>query len=66
MAFSFLKSNTVRGGILVGLGQILDTLGPLAVAGALGAKVSGIVTGLGIILGAVGVRSAISKNGLQK
>lgn len=60
---SLIKSKTVWGGILIGIQPIIDGVVQLGQAGALGPKVQGILTGLGIILGAVGVRSAISKNG---
>ena len=57
----FFKSKTVWAGILAGGTQILNTIAPLALTGILGAKAQGIVNGLAIILGAVGVKSAISK-----
>lgn len=56
-----LKSKTVWAGAILGLQQIFTTLLPAAQSGMLGPKVQGVITGLGIILGAVGVRSAISK-----
>lgn len=52
-----LKSKTVWGGVLVGLGHILQ----VAQTGLLGPKAAGIAQGLGIILAAVGVRDAIHK-----
>ena len=56
-----LKSKTVWGGIILGAQQVLNAVLPLAMAGVMGEKVQGIITGLGIILGAVGVKHAISK-----
>lgn len=61
-----LKSKTVWGGIIAGAGKILATVGPLATAGILGPKVQGVTMGVGMILAAVGVRSAISVNGQGK
>lgn len=52
-----LKSKTVWGGIIAGLGQIL----PVLDSGLFGPKAQAVSTGLGIILGAVGVKSAIEK-----
>lgn len=56
------KSKTVWAGLIAGIPHILDQIGPIAASGILGPKVQGITTGLGIILGAVGVKSAISKS----
>lgn len=58
----FLGSKTVWGGVLAALGQVM----PLVDSGIFGPKAQGVSTGLGIILGAVGVRDAISKNGAGK
>lgn len=58
---ALFKSKTVWGGILAGGTQIVSTMFPALEAGLFGPKAQGIVVGLGIILGAVGVKSAISK-----
>lgn len=60
---NLFKSKTVWGGLIAGLGKIFAVVGPMAVAGTFGDKVQGVTMGAGIILGAVGVRSAISKVG---
>lgn len=61
MKFSLLKSKTVWAGIIAGLPHVLNQIAIFADSGLLGPKVQGITTGIGIILGAVGVKSAISK-----
>lgn len=55
--FKFLKSKTVWGGILAALPSVTDAIS----AGLLGPKASDLLYGLGIVLGAVGIKSAISK-----
>lgn len=60
-----LKSKTVWGGILIGAGKILGVVVPLVSSGVFGPQAQGILTGVGIILGAVGVKSAISKGAGQ-
>jgi hypothetical protein len=57
----FLKSKTIWAGIIVGVPHILEQFAVFANSGLLGPKVRGITMGVGIILGAVGVKSAISK-----
>lgn len=56
-----LKSKTVWAGIIAGAGQILPTIFPILLSGALGEKAAAIANGVALILGAVGVRHAISK-----
>jgi len=53
----FLKSKTVWGGILLAVGHVM----PLLDAGIFGPKAAAISQGVGIILGAVGVKHAIEK-----
>jgi hypothetical protein len=57
-----LFSKTIWGGVIAGLSQIL----PILDLGIFGPKAQAIGTGVGIILGAVGARDAISKNGAGK
>lgn len=54
------KSKTVWGGLIIGVTHILGVAAPAALSGVFGPKAQGIATGLGIILGAVGVRSALN------
>lgn len=56
-----LKSKTVWAGIIAGMGQILPTIFPVLISGALGEKAATIANGVALILGAVGVRQAIGK-----
>jgi hypothetical protein len=56
---NLFKSKTVWGVLIAVFGYLADP-GVLAV---LPPKVAAIITGLGIILGAVGAREAIAKNG---
>lgn len=51
------KSKTVWGGVLLALGHVM----PLLDSGLLGPKAAAVSQGVGIILGAVGVRHAIAK-----
>lgn len=60
------KSRTVLAGLILGGQQVFAAVAPVAAQGLLGEKLQGIVQGLAIILGAVGVRSAISKQGTGK
>lgn len=60
---NFLKSKTVWGGILIGGAKILGVAVPLLSSGMFGPQAQGIVTGIGIILAAIGVKSAIFKSG---
>lgn len=57
----WFKSKTVWAGLIAGVPHILSQVDALAQTGLLGPKVQGISLGVGIILGAVGVKSAISK-----
>lgn len=53
----FLTSKTVWGGIIAAIFHVL----PVLSAGIFGEKAQAIGTGVGIILGAVGVKDAIAK-----
>lgn len=59
---TLLKSKTVWGSVLIGLGQVL----PVLQSGLLGPKAAAIATGVGAILTGLGVRTAIAKNGTGK
>lgn len=61
MGKPLFKSKTVWAGIIAGATQIVGTVFPIAASGALGEKAMGIANGVAMILGAVGIRSAISK-----
>lgn len=52
-----LKSKTVWGGIIAGMAQIL----PVLDSGIFGPKAQAISTGIGFILGGIGIKSAIEK-----
>lgn len=58
---ALFKSKTVWGGVIAGGTQIVSTMFPALEAGLFGPKAQGVAIGVGIILGAVGVKSAISK-----
>jgi hypothetical protein len=62
----FLKSKTVWGGLIAGIPHILSQIDALAQTGLLGPKVQGISMGVGIILGAIGVKHAADKSGPVK
>jgi hypothetical protein len=62
----FLKSKTVWAGLIAGVPHILQQFDALASTGLLGPKVQGISLGVGIILGAVGVKHAADKSGPTK
>lgn len=57
--FSGLTSKTIWGAIIAVLGYILKP----EVLAVLPEKAAAVVTGLGIILGVFGIRSAVAKNG---
>ena len=56
---NWLKSKTVWAGIIGALGQVL----PLIDSGLFGPKIQQLSVGVATILGAVGIRAAIYKNG---
>ena len=62
----FLKSKTVWAGPHAGVPHILQQFDAPAATGLLGPKVQGISLGIGIILGAVGVKHAADKSGPTK
>lgn len=64
--YQYLTSKTVWGGIVAGGAKIAVAAFALAQGGALGEKASGIAVGVGIILGAMGVKSAIVKSGASQ
>ncbi len=59
----FLKSKTVWAGLIAGVPHILQQFDAIAQSGILGPKVQGISLGVAMILGAVGVKSAVDKSG---